>query len=1442
MPVTVLRRAVASMPFFYRGVADRLSTTSGTTRSAIISHPGLKIVSLYKLWKDWETSPGTFSSSVDQSIRDDVADAHAKNYSIIIRVSAGVDAPSWLSDPTYNIRMMHVFDTELHNESFYGYGQDPNLRIRYNLMYDHIVALLSEPCPAGGHTMWHHIVLCAASMPTENGTEASMGYGGKSPNAPGYSGTGITLASQIGKDDLGFGVTGDISSWPTGEILVRIGGTGNVNRAGFPGWRKYTDRFQRVVNPGLGQVDQWWTWKTVTAGGSIFADGSGAVFTPALGQFQYAYLDDLNPATLTKDVEVLTEFSWDVAAAGATQSGYTVLRRQSDGRQYRVRLRQDTAGVLLINISYVNAGGVITTVGVDASPPISTYSVGSKIKMRTRIKNDASSNPVFETKVWPSDPPGGMAITTNFNVEPISVAANRQQPSANIFAIHRLGYMAEQNPPANTSTPITQTFGNISGIGDFDQALSVARSSGRKVRGKLQYGNTGSPHGIPTTQSAWVSGVSYRRQEAVAANTRLYVCLVVGAGASTVAPSATSYAPTATGDGYTWQRYPEFWAVNSLGQQVDRVAVGSGDTSLLDLEQYQTIPFNASRTGLSAAASFWVNNHLDALSSWMTAARSGDTSNLPRWTDFYSWQPDFMLPGPEFSTDFKEQWKVVWTGNAFLYTVTQQATGLSATATTIDVAVLDSEWNGGIGSIWNPANMVDGKLLLLTRNGTGTNSTQMEQILVKSVSAAPSTFVANNSAGSSKTWRLLTYTVTSGTGGDPVNPTLSTNPGPPTGRGWYGTANNGTQASTHQTGPSGQTGHRIQVQQSWVGLTSTMTTGTFNFLYKGVASSTLNWNASAAQVQTALEGVSSIGTGNVIVSGTAVNTGLLISLSGSAAAGADLKRLFTQNATSGTVTLDTPLTRLSWGGVNAVYDTPQLNRSQWTRKLVASPYNMTDDSNFVTNLNAGWLAAFKAVVDLHVSKLPKSLRLSIPLGQFYGDGGTNQQSLANYLISAYGVDRFIFEFFHMTPIVSSASGTNLMSSFDLQLFDSLVSQYGAWLGGQIDSTLNKAGANEAIDKMHTNEDAKARWGRHWLITEAYNATWNDSGFPALPAYGEYVGGDTGVVTYFNNFQARLPSITSGTEPTAWAQTVTDSTATKITTGGGIGIGAQKTTGSTASVSYKWYQFEASDHVGGELLWAKKNGNAFTVNTRGAPGGRSTGHLVGETIEYLSGGILNSTWVGASPGSHPFDEPATNTEVWYQVSDEPTRRIAYRDAWQTNILDIASRINRICKVGFATGTIFGDNYSNCKTITQNLGPTMGGRLIVMTTNWSYDVIPPEGNGGNYTILTTAQAAGCHLALQVAGVAELKIQTNLNGKTDGSSRPVSDFIKAVEDALATFSTGLMFFEVGKARIDDTSVTTTPVPGAYGNWLGGTGFTYENVLLTNVNNMQDRLVKKS
>src|SRR5262249_31428910 len=49
-------------------------------------------------------------------------------------------------------------------------------------------------------------------------------------------------------------------------------------------------------------------------------------------------------------------------------------------------------------------------------------------------------------------------------------------------------------------------------------------------------------------------------------------------------------------------------------------------------------------------------------------------------------------------------------------------------------------------------------------------------------------------------------------------------------------------------------------------ITITATGGTFTITFNGATTGTLNWNDTAAAVQTALEGLSSIGTGNVSVS------------------------------------------------------------------------------------------------------------------------------------------------------------------------------------------------------------------------------------------------------------------------------------------------------------------------------------------------------------------------------------------------------------------------------------------------------------------------------------------------------------------------------------------------------------------------------------------------
>ncbi len=221
----------------WSAVTVRLSATS--TVSTHTTDPELKAVSSMMYWNDLQPDASTYDFAAwDTSI----ADAHTDGYKLILRVMMGCDAPigrpgltttehpAWMrtggDHPVECIRGLANEISRRGEEVWTPVPWDPNQEYWHHLYAVRLGEWLEAPCPSGGapagHSRSAHVWWVTASMPTELGSEGSLHYSLPSIFPAYASGTTVKLASSITAGQTSFTLTGTVSGWPSGDILLRI--------------------------------------------------------------------------------------------------------------------------------------------------------------------------------------------------------------------------------------------------------------------------------------------------------------------------------------------------------------------------------------------------------------------------------------------------------------------------------------------------------------------------------------------------------------------------------------------------------------------------------------------------------------------------------------------------------------------------------------------------------------------------------------------------------------------------------------------------------------------------------------------------------------------------------------------------------------------------------------------------------------------------------------------------------------------------------------------------------------------------------------------------------------------------------------------------------------------------------------------------------------------
>jgi hypothetical protein len=147
------------------------------------------------------------------------------------------------------------------------------------------------------------------------------------------------------------------------------------------------DRFARAATGGWGTADLGGSWSVMGDASRFSVDGSrGRIAAP-----QDTLLSAVLASSSVRDVDVNAQISFPEPPGFAAQTAWIVLRRQSDGRQYRVGLARDG---LTQKLSLVGEPAGALFAATDAGL---TYQPGATYNVRARIVGDGS--PDHETRV-----------------------------------------------------------------------------------------------------------------------------------------------------------------------------------------------------------------------------------------------------------------------------------------------------------------------------------------------------------------------------------------------------------------------------------------------------------------------------------------------------------------------------------------------------------------------------------------------------------------------------------------------------------------------------------------------------------------------------------------------------------------------------------------------------------------------------------------------------------------------------------------------------------------------------------------------------------------------------------------------------------------------------------------------------------------------------------
>ena len=152
------------------------------------------MISAMVTWASLEPVEGQFDWS---TLDADVEDARTGGYRILLRIMAGRLSPSWLAaDGAATVELLGTdhLRVRLLRPGGGPAPWDPILRAKYTDLMTEVGRWLQEPDGAGG-TKGDHVFAIPVAMPSFQGTEMNLGYGGERHVSVGHRRSGSNLAA-----------------------------------------------------------------------------------------------------------------------------------------------------------------------------------------------------------------------------------------------------------------------------------------------------------------------------------------------------------------------------------------------------------------------------------------------------------------------------------------------------------------------------------------------------------------------------------------------------------------------------------------------------------------------------------------------------------------------------------------------------------------------------------------------------------------------------------------------------------------------------------------------------------------------------------------------------------------------------------------------------------------------------------------------------------------------------------------------------------------------------------------------------------------------------------------------------------------------------------------------------------------------------------------------
>ncbi|WP_315095894.1 alkaline phosphatase [uncultured Cellulomonas sp.] len=163
------------------------------------------------------------------------------------------------------------------------------------------------------------------------------------------------------------------------------------------------DTFTRTVSPGWGSADQGGAWTTTAGAGSVSGTQGVSTIAAANGSFS-------GRLTGVSGTDQITRFSTTVDKRPAGSGGWILSRgRITPAGEYRLKVNLKSNGTVTAAFVRTNAGGTETVVTPAATVAGLTYSAGSVV--RTALKVSGGTPTTLSAKVWIGTEPADWQLT-----------------------------------------------------------------------------------------------------------------------------------------------------------------------------------------------------------------------------------------------------------------------------------------------------------------------------------------------------------------------------------------------------------------------------------------------------------------------------------------------------------------------------------------------------------------------------------------------------------------------------------------------------------------------------------------------------------------------------------------------------------------------------------------------------------------------------------------------------------------------------------------------------------------------------------------------------------------------------------------------------------------------------------------------------------------------